>query len=228
MNPWESFSTTRRRLLRRGAGWGLAAALGAPGRLWAFGAPVPVQGFREIQGRVTVNGRPAQEGVVLQSGDRVETAEEATAVFVSGRDATRLRPKTVVEVSLRGGGAVEAVVEGLQVLQGGVLAVFGIHPATVKTPVATMGIRGTGIYIETSEAESYLCTCYGRVELAALEDPRVAETLITSHHDTPRTLRRTAQGSHIVPAPMIHHNDAELRQLEQLVFRTPPTQWEGY
>ena len=94
---------------------------------------------------------------------------------------------------------------------------------TWRTPTATVGIRGTGLYVQIEDPQrTYVCTCYGTVELEALADPdRYRETVTTRHHDEPRWI--SAGGDAVmVKAPVINHTDDELRMLEQLVGRTPP------
>ena len=35
----------------------------------------------------------------------------------------------------------------------------------IKPPNATIGIRGTGAYIEVHEGRTYFCLCYGKAEV---------------------------------------------------------------
>ena len=55
----------------------------------------------------------------------------------------------------------------LRLLTGSLLSVFGERGAnqalSVNTSTATIGIRGTGIYMEAEPDLTYLCTCYGTV-----------------------------------------------------------------
>lgn len=114
-----------------------------------------------------------------------------------------------------------------RVLAGKVLSVF--VPGTrvqIATRTATIGIRGTGLYIESMADRTYACTCYGSAELNPLADPKQAVTVTTTYHDAPRYIYAAAdkstKGALVVVAPVITHSDAELILLESLVGRKVP------
>lgn len=87
-------------------------------------------------------------------------------------------------------------------------------------PTATLGIRGTAIYAEADPVRSYLCTCYGTVDIQATSNPLQQETVITKRHDAPRYIY--ASGVRLIEkAPVINHTDDELFMLEALVGRMP-------
>jgi hypothetical protein len=68
-----------------------------------------------------------------------------------------------------------------------------------------------------------VCTCYGAADLAAMDDPAVAETVVSSHHDAPRyVLADRSAARRIQPAPFRDHDDQELLLIETLVGRTTP------
>lgn len=50
----------------------------------------------------------------------------------------------------------------------------------------------------------------------------MTEILKTSHHESPRYIRRNSEGSYMVKAKPINHTDAELIMLEETVGRKPP------
>ena len=37
----------------------------------------------------------------------------------------------------------------------------------MSTVVATIGIRGTGVYLEADPEQTYVCTCYGVTDISA-------------------------------------------------------------
>jgi hypothetical protein len=93
----------------------------------------------------------------------------------------------------------------------------------VITPTATIGIRGTGWYAESDPEQTYFCTCYGTVDIAASNDPESKETVVSKHHDRPLyVLGKSAAARSIRSAPFINHTDQELMLIETLVGRTPP------
>jgi hypothetical protein len=93
----------------------------------------------------------------------------------------------------------------------------------MQVPTATIGIRGTGVYIEAEPDLTYVCTCYGQVALASRDDPDDAELITTKNHDDPRYIsRKPDKGTSIRLAPVINHSDAELKLLEAIVGRKVP------
>ena len=76
-----------------------------------------------------------------------------------------------------------------------------------------MGIRGTAIYAEADLVRSYLCTCYGTVNIQSNNNPAVQEIVVTKKHDAPRYIYVSGEQL-IVKAPVINHTDDELFMLE--------------
>ena len=182
-------------------------------------ASARTSGLLEVKGEVLINGRPAKQRASLKPGDSVATAPGSSAVFVIGRDAFLMREKS--ELLTAGG---KALAGTLRLVTGKLLSVFGRGSRNIMTPTATIGIRGTGIYLEAEVGRTYVCTCYGRVDLQAINMPEARETVQTTHHDAPRYVH--AHGEMpirmIEAAPVINHTDAELIMLEALVGRKPP------
>jgi hypothetical protein len=222
-------SGDRRRLLKLTASAALAAGglSGFLSRALAAGRVPQPPGVREMKGDVRINRRPAQIGQLVQPGDTVTTGKASQAVIIIGRDAFLLRANTELVVrgqrESRGAGGElrEMVIEALQVTRGALLSVFGKGQKRIDTPTATLGIRGTGLYVETENERDYICTCYGTVEIVSRHDKRVSEVVRTRRHDMPRYVTGgSAPG--IGKAPIKNHTDAELTMLEALVGRYPP------
>lgn len=227
--------------MRRHARMGIGAdGLGPARREWlkralVAGASLPLllrqalaagglrEGLVKAEGEVRVNGLAAKKGAKIAPGDSIVTAPGAQAVFVVGRDAFLMRGGS--ELLTAGNSAAIAT---LRLVTGKLLSVFGRGPRLITTPTATIGIRGTGIYVEAQAERSYVCTCYGEVDLQAVNMPEAKETVRTIHHDAPRYIY--AHGDMpikmIEPAPVVNHTDAELIMLEALVGRRPP--FENY
>lgn len=219
----------RRRLLIRmlaagGFAWGVA-----PRALWAggiFGSSPkklpPGQSFYRLAGDVTVNGVQATMETRIGPNDTVKTGKGSEAIFVVGGHSMILRADS--EVTLEGKVEDDSLlVNGLRLLAGKLLSVSRDRPMRVQTATATIGIRGTGFYLESDPDLTYFCTCYGSTEVAATNDPASRDTIQSRHHDKPLYILRDAQaGKSILPAPFINHTDQELMLIETLVGRTPP------
>ena len=87
---------------------------------------------------------------------------------------------------------------------------------------ATIGVRGTGIYVESDPEQSYVCTCYGHTVIASNDQPDAWEEVVARHHDNPLYILPGKDGEVIRPAPFINHTDTELALIEELVGRAPP------
>lgn len=120
------------------------------------------------------------------------------------------------------------MINTLRLVTGKLLSVFGKTQHRIQTPNATIGIRGTGIYVKSDPEQSYVCTCYGVVDLFADNDKSSRETITSQHHDAPRYILSNEQpGRNIRDAPFINHTDLELQVIEGLVGRTPPFSMAG-
>jgi hypothetical protein len=196
-----------------GAGTAVAQPLGkVPG-------PLPAgRSFYDVSGPVMVNGKPATLATPVGVNDTVETGKSGRAIFVVGLDAYILRDNSRLE--LKGSGV---FANQLRLFTGALLSVFGKGPRTVSGPTSTIGVRGTGLYLEADPDLTYVCTCYGATDIAAADDPKIAESIVSAHHDAPRyVLAKPDKGRRIVPAPFKNHTDLELTLIESLVGRTPP------
>ncbi|MBK9350529.1 MAG: hypothetical protein IPN05_10270 [Sulfuritalea sp.] len=183
---------------------------------------VPLKtGLQKIKGEVIINHRPAVEGQLIKPGDSIVTGRNSEAIYVVGRDAYLQRELTTVSFGA------EALQNLLRVVSGKILSVFGKGTKTIQTSTATIGIRGTGCYIEDegtgAKARTYFCLCYGSVDLTPKAAPQEAESYTTTHHDKPMYIHNDmTMVKMMVPAEVINHTDAELTLLEGLVGRVTP------
>jgi len=176
----------------------------------------PPPGIKRGRGEILVNGQPAPAGTPTSLGDRIETGPQGEALFVIGDNAFLLRESGRLDLTGK------TALEGFTLHKGALLSVFGTGVKILRTPTATVGIRGTGVYLEARSDSTYACTCYGTADLAARENPAIRETVVTEHHDAPRIIRPHDAGWRIEAAPVVNHTDAELILLESLVGREPP------
>ncbi len=214
--------TTRRNVLAGTAG--VALSLAGLGRLLA--ADAVKQGVRRAKGEVSVNGKAAGMGTSIGPGDTVVAGPNGDVVFVVGRDAFMVRAGSRVELEGKGG---SPFLTGLRIVTGRILSVFASgEQKSIQTDTATVGIRGTGVYVEAVHEKTYVCTCYGTVDIISRDDPKERETVTTKHHDQPRFIMAKGSPQMLMNAPVINHTDAELILLESLVGRKPPFGSEPY
>lgn len=205
----------RRNLFKNLGALLLAERLGALHSAWAAGNKLPPPGLQRINGDVRVNGQTAREGMPILPGDTISTGKNSEAIYVIGKDAYLQRDQSVVSISS------DTLKGGLRILTGKLMSVFGKGDKQIATGTATIGIRGTGCYIEAAEEKVYFCLCYGKADVASIKDPSHSETIESTYHDHPVYLHASGEKM-MVPADVINHTDAELTLLESLVGRVPP------
>ena len=219
----------RRRILKALAAAGLlgpAGISGLIGQALAKGNAPVAPGLHKLRGSVTVNGKPAKEGQIVGAGDTVVTGPGSEAIYVIGQDAFLQRESSTVSFGA------DLVQNLMRVVSGKILSVFGKGAKTIRVSTATIGIRGTGCYIEDegegAKARTYFCLCYGDVELTPSAAPQERETYSTTHHDKPMYVYNDMKmPKMMVPAAVINHTDDELKLLEALVGRWPPFYGQG-
>ena len=230
MNPFDKTEDPRRRLLIQALAAGMFSNGIAGSR--ALAADIlgsspsklpPGQSIYRVSGQVTVNGVPANSKTRIGPTDTLETAKGGEIIFAVGESAFLMREgsRMVLESPRKD----STVISALRLIGGKLLSVFpkGNHPKTVSTATATMGIRGTGMYLEADPQQTYFCTCYGVVEVVANKDPQSRDTVVATHHDKPLYIVADGKpGENIRPAPFINHTDQELTLIETLVGRKPP------
>jgi hypothetical protein len=217
----------RRTWLKQASALGLIAPAGISSLIQdvlAKGDIPVVTGMNSLTGRATVNGVPAKVGTPVKPGDKVSTSNEknSMAVVVIGKDAFLLRAGSTIvfEESKQQPGALDTVL----ITTGKLLSVFAKRPAgqgvTVRARSATIGIRGTGCYIEALPTRTYFCLCYGE---ATIDSPGMATRTVTAiHHDDPMWLDESSGVMKLEKTKFGSHTDDELIMLEKLTGREPP------
>lgn len=161
------------------------------------------------EGNVLVNGQPLTKSTIIKQGDTIETKANSTIRFNVSKDAFLARENTKFKLATLGKKRL------LNVVNGGVMAVFGGGNHGVSTPNMTAGIRGTGIYALVKDGKTYFCTCHGET---AVESHGQTKILKATHHKmiwvTPTKMKNTMD--------LEGHKDTEIVALEAMVGRTLP------
>jgi hypothetical protein len=172
-----------------------------------------LQGVRYAAGSVLIDGKPVTRGQKLQPGQTVTTGPAADTVFVVGAHAFYQRENSSFTFETSGAATT------LRYLSGKILSVFGRGRSTLVTKTATIGIRGTGCYIEAEPERTYFCLCYGSAMVTPMKNAGARKLIRTKHHENPLYI---GAADLMKSAPVINHTDDELIMLESMVGRQPP------
>ncbi|GJL81813.1 MAG: hypothetical protein DHS20C01_14470 [marine bacterium B5-7] len=209
---------------------GLVSAATPMERLFAMAQSPVIQGIHQADGVVRVNGQPVTAGDSVSLGDTIETGPDARAIYVVGRSAFLQRSESRVELDApEDKSTVDSpnpVIHILRILTGKLLSVHARGKLTVETANGSIGIRGTGLYVDVQDTRTYACICYGTADLFTVNGEKL-ETVKTRHHESPRYLYPDSATKHMEQAPVINHTDDELILLESLTGRKPPFVSDG-
>jgi hypothetical protein len=185
----------------------------------AMGDVPAIPGVRHLKGTLTINGKVAKIGDLVAPGDTLVTGPDSEAVVVHNRDALLLRANTTLQIDSDD----KTLINFMRVTAGAVLSVWGPRKQAIgiTTPLASIGIRGTGIYVDSTPEFTYACTCYGVADLEPVAAPEKRRTVKTTYHDAPFFIYPNAEQP-LVSGPVINHTDEELIMLEALFRRVPP------
>jgi hypothetical protein len=174
--------------------------------------------IHEVQGAVLINKKALTTISKIGFGDEITVPPNGKLVFSVGEDAFLVRGGSTLQVYSEEG---NVLVTALRLVTGAMLGVFGKRKkATTRifTATATIGIRGTAVYVAVSPEKLYTCTCYGHTDLiVGLEK----EDVIATHHNAHVVTTNSLGISQMKAFEVLDHNDDELRMLEALVGRKP-------
>ncbi|WP_324171436.1 hypothetical protein [Sulfurimonas sp.] len=160
-------------------------------------------------GDVLVNGVVVNKNTKIKYGDTIEVKANSKVKFNIGKDAFFAKSNTKFKLDTLGSKKI------LNVINGGVMAVFSKGNHGIVTTNMTAGIRGTGTYTFVEDGKTYFCTCYGHTEVGA---HLKTKNLKATHHKmvwiTKYKIKNTTE--------MQSHHDYELRSLEAMVGRVVP------
>ncbi|HEY5898727.1 MAG TPA: hypothetical protein VIV54_14255, partial [Burkholderiales bacterium] len=156
---------------------------------------------RELSGEVTLNDFPVTRASALRAGQSLRTGADGRIWFMLGGDAYFLRPNSTLRLDTSRPS--EPVVDFLRLVTGALGSTFarGMRRSLV-TPTATIGIRGTGVYLECTRDVTYACTCFGTTEISSTPTGSMMETVAvsTQNHQARMIHRESMMGTRIVQA----------------------------
>lgn len=186
----------------------------------------PGQSIYRLSGTAAVNGVPATMDTHIGPNDTITTGKDSELIFVVGGHSMLVRANSHLE--LHGGeekksGIESFFINAMRLLTGKLLSVSRNQAMNIHTATATIGIRGTGVYMETDPELTYFCNCYGTTDVASNADPNDKITIVSTYHNNPQYIpAKASPGKYLRPAPFINHTDEELMVIEALVGRSPP------
>jgi hypothetical protein len=176
----------------------------------------------ELLGDVLLNGQRMRPQSTVQTGDTVETGPASSLIFVIGDASFQVRQNSRLVVER---GSTLNAVSVLRVLTGAVASVWGRGGSRqIVTPTVTAGIRGTGVYVEVFPQQahrSYLCNCWGVVDVAAGTQRLVSRA---EYHQSFWAEPQGAGNRLLTPTQAINYTDEEMEYLARLVDQR--TAWQ--
>lgn len=172
----------------------------------------------ELVGRVLLNGRPMTRNSAIQPGQTITTEGDGHIWFTLAGDAFFLRPGSELRVSPS---VRDSVIEALRLVTGALGATFrrGAERSVLAQTV-TIGIRGTGVYVQTAPDATYVCTCFGTTELSGLSGADT--TRVSATHHSGRMIQRGDTRIRDAEMSLMPHTDEEMSRLERLAGRPYP------
>jgi hypothetical protein len=203
----------RRRFVTSSAALGAGALLPLPAAAQAQWGTV-----HELAGRVLLNGRPMTRNSAIQPGQTITTEGDGHIWFTLAGDAFFLRPGSELRLSPS---VRDSVIDALRLITGALGATFrrGAERSVIAQTV-TIGIRGTGIYVQTAPEATYVCTCFGTTELSSLSGADA--TRVSATHHSGRMIQRGDTRIRDAEMSLMPHTDEEMSRLERLAGRPYP------
>jgi hypothetical protein len=170
-----------------------------------------------LEGDVYINQRKASLNSKIKAGDHIVVAHDGKLVFSLGGDAFMLHGGTVLVLEH----AKQGLITGLRLITGALLAVFAKrqHHTKLRSHVATIGIRGTAVFMHSSPNKLYTCTCYGHTDIQVEHHK---DEIKATHHNAHEVSVDAHGIMQMRATQVLDHSDDELRMLESIVGRVVP------
>lgn len=176
----------------------------------------------ELRGDALLNGQRLRQEQTIQTGDEIVTGPDGHLAFVMGNSAFLVRANSRMRVER---GDTLTAVSVLRLITGAVVSVWTRGgQRQIVLPTLTAGIRGTGVYVEVQDSgRSYLCNCYGTVEVASGSG---TERVLSraEYHQSFWGEVEPKNGRLLTPARAINHTDEEVEMVAALAHQR--TAWE--
>jgi hypothetical protein len=167
-----------------------------------------------LQGELSINGTSASIGDPVPADAELITGSGAMAEIIFGSgNVIRLEENSLLRLDLASDsisemdlrrGAVSAVLEGLQRLE-------GEESLRIRSATALAGVRGTSFFMKVEEPDvTYFCLCNGSLDLGTADGD--LSPIDAARHDAYRIIR-TADGFDVRPAPLLYHDDDSMQSL---------------
>jgi hypothetical protein len=175
--------------------------------------------IREIHGKIWVNNVLATQDTIIKPGDIIKTGANSQIIFVIGEDVYKLGARSTLRLRYNSKSN-NRFINAMRLITGTFTGAFGKGKKIIQTPTATLGIRGTGIFLNVEPNNTYFCTCYGETEIYT-GDGTNRQIVNTIHHEA-YSISRDNQDIRISSDTMKHHTDEDAHHLESFVGRKPP------
>jgi hypothetical protein len=174
--------------------------------------------FQKIEGKVLLNKKPTIQGALVKSADEITTLPNSKAVVLYEDEVYQIRENTTFILP---SGVNKNNTSNL--VTGSVLAACTPgKPRKMKIGgLATLSIRGTGIYARSDNEGVHFCLCFGRSTFASHDHSVDLDTLNKFHKD----LIVLKDGNIRIPKfteRKFDHTSQENIQLEKLLNRPSP------
>ena len=172
--------------------------------------------IQTLEGDVRINDRPATVGTAIRPGDTIASGRGSYAIWTLENDAFLIRQNSRLQIA-----GLQNTATLFRMVTGKLLSVFQPGGArTLTASTATIGIRGTGCYLEANRDHAYFCLCYGAADIESRGGMK--ESMQSRYHESPRMIFSDNRRTPMTGGPIKNHSDAELIMLEALVGRKPP------
>ncbi len=199
--------------------------------------PANQRKIRKIRKKISFRGKVKIDGKVIKNRYEIKVhanskieieGKESFVQFKVGQDAFKLSKDTDVKFSG------DKHIASINVKKGRLLGAFKTgRQRKITTVNATMGIRGTAVFVEAvSDKETKFCTCYGKTTVSDKSNSKSLKELEATHHNSVQILDGKVEKTSLfygleqfIYEPT--HSDNELRGLEYMVGRVPAFDKDG-
>ena len=174
--------------------------------------------IQKLEGKVLINKVSAIKGAAVKSADEITTLSNSKAVVLYENEVYQIRENTTFILP-----SSSSKDNTSNLVTGSVLAAFTPgKPRKMKIGgLATLSIRGTGIYARTDNQGVHYCLCYGQSTLASHDHSVDLDTISKFHKDL-IVLKDGDIRKPKMTERKLDHTSRENIELEKLLNRPSP------